>query len=175
MKYWLSLLCFLFSLDVFSATPGNDDIQNIKQAMMLAVESPRITDSLYTELTARKTTSPLIIAYTGTLEALKAKHSWNPYQKVKYVALSKKTLGKALSAAPNNLEIRFMRFSIQHFTPAFLGYSKELNQDKKMIIKQFGQKNFGQADLALQKSIARFMITSERCTPEEVKLLKKYI
>lgn len=175
MKYLLMLLCFTLSFEVCSATTRNDDIDNIKQAMILAVESSRVTDSLYTELSARNSASPLIIAYTGTLEALKAKHSWNPYQKLKYVARSQKNLEKALRVEPNNLEIRFMRFSIQHYTPAFLGYSKELAEDRQMIIKQFGKKNFGQTDAAFRASIAKFMITSDRCTPEEVKLLRKYI
>ena len=175
MKYLLILLCFTMPYEVASATIKRDDISNIKHAMMLAVESSKVTDSLYTELTALNSPSALIIAYAGTLEALKAKHSWNPYQKLKYVARSKKTLGKALKAEPNNLEIRFMRFSIQHYTPAFLGYSKELAEDRQMIIKQFSKKNFGQTDAAFRSSIAKFMITSDRCTPEEVKLLRKHI
>jgi hypothetical protein len=175
MKYLLILLCFIIPDKVASATINTDDIANIKQAMMLAVESPRVTDSLYTELSKRNSSSALIIAYAGTLEALKAKHSWNPYQKLKYVARSQKTLETALKAEPNNLEIRFMRFSIQHYTPAFLGYSKEISEDRQMIIKQFSKKNFGQTDAAFRSSIAKFMIMSDRCTPEEVKLLRKYI
>ena len=142
---------------------------------MLAVESLQVTDSLYTQLSSRNSPSPLILAYTGTLEALKAKHSWNPYQKLKYVARSQKTLKKALKFEPNNLEIRFMRFSIQHYTPAFLGYSKELTEDRQAIIKQLGKKNFGYTDAAFRASIAKFMISSNRCTSEEVKLLRKYI
>lgn len=175
MKYLLILFCLTLSFEVCRATTTNDDLANIKHAMMLAVESPQVTDSLYTQLSSRNSPSPLILAYTGTLEALKAKHSWNPYQKLKYVARSQKTLEKALKMEPANLEIRFMRFSIQHYTPAFLGYSKELIEDRQMIIKQFGKKNFGKADAAFRASIAKFMITSDRCTPEEVKLLRKYI
>ncbi|HUH32753.1 MAG TPA: hypothetical protein VLZ28_02300 [Daejeonella sp.] len=175
MKYLLMLLCFTLSSGICAATTTSEDIVNIKRAMILAVESSRVTDSLYTELSARNSASPLIIAYTGTLEALKAKHSWNPYQKLKYVARSQKTLQKALKAEPNNLEIRFMRFSIQHYTPAFLGYSNELTEDRQMIVKQFSNKNFGDTDAGLRASIAKFMIASDRCTSEEVKLLRKYI
>lgn len=175
MKYCLILLLLFVSTTLFSKTIMYEDIQKIKSAMILAVKSPRVTDSLYSELLTRKPVTPLIMAYTGTLEALKAKHNWNPYQKIKYVAQSQKTLQKAIKADPNNLEIRFMRFSIQHYTPEFLGYSKELGQDRKMIIKQFSEKNYGQVDSELQKNIAKFMISSKRCTPEEIKLLKKYI
>src|SRR5688572_12419212 len=119
MKYLLILYCFTISFGVCQASTTDDDLANIKKAMMLAIESPQVTDSLYTQLSSRDSPSPLMLAYTGTLQALKAKHSWNPYQKIKYVARSQKTLEKALKIEPTNLEIRFMRFSIQHYTPAF--------------------------------------------------------
>lgn len=175
MKYRLILILFFVSSNLFANNSVYEDIQKIKSAMILAVKSSRITDSLYSELITRKSVTPLILAYTGTLEALKAKHNWNPYQKLKYVALAQKTLKKALKADPDNLEIRFMRFSVQHYTPEFLGFSRELAQDRKVIVKQFIQRNYGQADQELQKGIARFMISSERCTPEEVKLLKRHV
>lgn len=174
MRYLSIFILIFYSQNTFAEVKPADDIPAIKKAMVLAVEDARITDSLYLELSSKKAPSPLIIAYTGTLEALKAKHSWNPYQKVSYVARSQKTLQKAVNADPANLEIRFMRFSVQHFTPAFLGYSKELNEDRRMIIKKYSQKTFGKADQVLIKNIAGFMISSNRCTSEEIKILKKY-
>ena len=174
MRY-LSIFILTFCvLTTFASIKPTDDILAIKQAMILAVENAKITDSLYSELSNREAPSPLIIAYTGTLEALKAKHSWNPYQKVSYVARSQKTLQKAVNADPANLEIRFMRFSIQHYTPAFLGYSKELNEDRRMIVKQYSQKKFANADQELIKNIATFMISSNRCTSKEIEILRKY-
>jgi hypothetical protein len=175
MKYFFLLIIILFALKTFPEDRHPDDIPRIKQAMVLAVENSRITDSLYADLIKRKAPSALILAYTGTLEALKAKHSWNPYQKISYVARSQKTLQKAVIADPENLEIRFMRFSTQHYTPAFLGYSKEIELDRKMIIHQYSQKAFGKTNPELIKSIAGFLISSNRCTSQEVTILKKFI
>lgn len=143
--------------------------------MVKAVDNSKLTDSLYNKLTKLSNKTALITAYIGTIEALKAKHSWNPYNKIKYVKVSLKTMQKAIDLDKENLEIRFMRFSIEHFTPGFLGFSADLATDKKEIIKHYQNRNFGIADDELIKNIAKFMIESKRCTNEEIRILKKYI
>ncbi len=151
-----------------------DYVDKVKRAMVQAVNNAGITDSLYQQLIEIKNPPAIILGYMGTLEALKAKHSWNPYNKLMYVARSQKTLQKALALEPQNLEIRFMRFSIQHFTPPLLGYSKELITDRQIIINQFKQKKFGQTKPDLVRGIAEFMISTERCTRQEEEVLKRF-
>ncbi|MBC7745715.1 MAG: hypothetical protein H7096_11485 [Flavobacterium sp.] len=174
MKFQLLIYLSLITLSAFAMSDFPADPSKIKKAMLRAIENPRITDSLYSELKLIKSPAPVVVAYLGTLEALKAKYSWNPYNKIAYVARSQKTLEKAVKEDPLNLEIRFMRFSVQHYTPAFLGFSKELIEDRKMIIKQYAQKNFGKLDNETLKNIAEFLIFSKRCSSPEIKILKKY-
>ena len=81
----------------------------------------------------------------------------------------------AVERNPTNLEIRFMRFSIQHHTPAFLGLSKDLEEDRKAIYRQFKNRKFGLADADLIRTMAIFMIQSERCLKEELVVFKNYI
>ena len=161
-------------MNSYSENISSSEIKNIKEAMYRAVESSRVTDSLYSELISKKSKSPLLLAYVGTLEALKAKHAWNPYNKLKFVAQAQKTLKIAVDKESDNLEIRFMRFSIQHYTPIFLGYSKELDEDRKAITKRYRANSFGIADHLLIKSIAKFMIESKRCSPADVAILQKF-
>ncbi len=68
---------------------------------------------------------PILLAYTGAIDALKAKHAFNPFTKFSRVLSSLNTLERAVNREPNNLEIRFIRFSILHNLPGFLGYGKE--------------------------------------------------
>ncbi|MGB4776036.1 MAG: hypothetical protein WBP45_12735, partial [Daejeonella sp.] len=167
MKYLSICLFFIFtSVNLYAG--NNDEIKAIKSGLVRAVQSSKATDSLYTKLVSKKSEDALIIAYIGTLEALKAKHAWNPYNKIKFVAQSQSTMKTAIKKDADNLEIRFMRFSIQHFTPAFLGYSKELAEDQKAIVNHFVTKSFGNADKLLIKSIADFMLKSKRCSASEV-------
>lgn len=176
MKFRFLVLIFIFlSVHSYAEPTVSDEIRNVKVAVHRAIESSAVTDSLYLALKSGSTKSPLIVAYIGTLEALKAKHSWNPYNKIKFVSLSQKTMKKAVEQDPNNLEIRFMRFTIQHYTPSFLGFSKDLEEDRKAIVRQFKNRKFGLADATLVRSIAAFMIESDRCLKEELIVFKKYI
>ncbi len=176
MKFrFLLFLFILISVHSNAESVAGDEIRNIKLAVHRAIESAAVTDSLYRVLKGGNNDNPLIIGYIGTLEALKAKHSWNPYNKIRYVSLSQKTMKKAVELDPNNLEIRFMRFSIQHYTPAFLGFSKDLEEDRRAIVRQFRNRKFGLADANLIRNMAAFMIESDRCLKEELPVFKKYI
>ncbi|WP_421941327.1 hypothetical protein [Pedobacter sp.] len=172
------ILFLLFSvLFVFKSAQGQlsgKEITVLKSDMVKAVENSRLTDSLFSRLDRLPNKTALITGYLGTLEALKAKHAWNPYNKIKYVSRSLKTMKKAIAMDKENMEIRFMRFSIEHFTPSFLGFSKDLDVDRKEIVKHYQNHNFGLADETLVKNVAKFMVESKRCTAEEVKVLKKY-
>ncbi|WP_307532817.1 hypothetical protein [Pedobacter sp. W3I1] len=154
---------------------STQEIAILKTNMIKAVENSKLTDSLFTQLNKLPNKTALITGYTGTLEALKAKHSWNPYNKIKFVGQSLKTMQKAIDMDKENLEIRFMRFSIEFYTPSFLGFSKDLAQDKKEIIKHYQHGNFGLADRELIKNVAKFMIDSKKCSPAEVKILTKHL
>jgi hypothetical protein len=114
MKFRFLLLIFIFlSVHSYAESIISDEFRNIKVAVHRAIESPAVTDSLYLALKSGSQESPLIVAYIGTLEALKAKHSWNPYNKIRYVSLSQKTMKKAVERDPNNLAIRVWRFTRQ--------------------------------------------------------------
>jgi hypothetical protein len=56
-----------------------------------------------------------------------------------------------------------------------LGFSKDLEEDRKAIIRQFRIRKFGLADMALIRNMAAFMIESDRCLIEELIVFKKYI
>lgn len=176
MKFKSLIFFLLITISsVVKAQLATKEISVLKNDLVKAVESSKLTDSLYKRLAKIPNKTALITAYTGTLEALKAKHSWNPYHKIKYVKVSLKTMQKAINMDKDNMEIRFMRFSIEHFTPSFLGFSKDLTIDRKEIVKHYQNNNFGLADEILIKNVAKFMVDSKRCTEEEIKIFKKHI
>ncbi|MNK46755.1 hypothetical protein D3C87_655450 [compost metagenome] len=170
------LLFILFSgIGMAQAQLSPKEIALLKANMVKAIESSKLTDSLFKSLDKLSNKTALITGYTGTLEALKAKHSWNPYNKIKFVSRSLKTMKKAIEMDKEDMEIRFMRFSIEFYTPSFLGFSKDLAEDKKEIVKHYQNGNFGLADKELVRNVAKFMIDSKRCTDTEIKIFKKHL
>ncbi len=173
----LTVLAGLFMS--FTLLPKDDgtspDLHVIRKQLITALESKKTTDSLYNILSALKNRPAIINGYIGTLEALKAKHAWNPYYKIKHLNNSEKTFKGAVAADPHNIEIRFMRFSIEHNVPKFLGYTKNLVDDKLEMIKQIDAKYYASADNKLVKTIIRFLLDSKRCTTAEQKNLTQHL
>jgi hypothetical protein len=151
------------------------ELKPIRQKLVLAMKSAKVTDSLYNSLDKLTNKPPVIVAYLGTLDALKAKHAWNPYSKIKDLNLSRDVLQKAVAAEPHNMEIRFLRFSIQHNVPAFLGYGKNLNEDKAEIMAQLALKKDFSQDKELTRTIILFLQNSKRCSAAEVEKLHNYL
>jgi hypothetical protein len=147
----------------------------IRQQLMQAVNSSKTTDSLYLCLVAIKNPSPLITSYIGTLEALKAKHNANPYYKIKYVNDSETDLTLAVTAEPHNMEIRFMRFSVEAHIPAFLFDSKHMYTDREEIITDIQKKNYSPADKQMVITIINFLLGTNSCTLAENTYLTKQL
>jgi hypothetical protein len=175
-----ALLLLFLPLNRGNATAVADDatepnLNTIRKLLITALNSSKTTDSLYTNLGNIKNRSSLINGYMGTLQALKAKHTWNPYFKIKYLNDAEKTFKSAITGDPSNIEIRFMRFSVEHNVPGFLGYTKNLVADRTEIIKQIDRKHYASADAALVKTIITFLIDSKRCTPAEHSILTQHL
>lgn len=151
------------------------DIKQIRKQLVLAVDQEETTDSLYTSLSSLSEKTPLIVGYLAALQALKAKHAWNPYRKLQYLNQSRKQFDNAIAADSTNIEIRFMRFSVQHNLPGFLGQSENLDADRQVILVQLDKENYGTADKSLTKTIIRFLLESKRCTAAEAEKLKSQL
>lgn len=168
----LVISCFIFFTIGFTPAKANDhDPKTIRKQLLTAIKSSKTTDSLYTSLDAVKHKSALITGYLATLQALKAIHAWNPFTKLKYLNAAEKTYTDAVTADPHNIEIRFMRFSVEHNVPGFLGYHKNLETDRKTIIEQLKKKNYSEDDKDLIRTTVKFLIDSKRCTPAESEYL----
>jgi len=84
-----------------------------------------------------------------------------------------KTFEKAVAKSPENIEIRYLRFVIQYHVPSFMGYSKNLDEDKAVILKNFDKAEQYKIDLKYLQEIAGFMIYSKKCTASEVAKIKE--
>ncbi|MDT3404236.1 hypothetical protein [Mucilaginibacter terrae] len=177
MKFSCPFFAFLFFILTTTSICRADvpEPQVIRKQLLVALEKRSLTDSLYKALTNEPNKTPLLTCYLGVVQALKAKHAWNPYFKVKYLNDAEKTLKTAVAGQPDNIEIRFMRFSIEHNVPGFLGYTKHLVADREEMIKQLNRKHYTTADESVVRTIIKFLIDSKRCTPHETETLHKQL
>jgi hypothetical protein len=130
------------------------DILSVRKMFYNAAGSRSQTEAFMTQLDkAENKNTPVIAGYRGMGYMLLAKHSYNPVTKLSAFSKGKKLLENAILAESRNVELRFLRLSVQLNAPGFLNYSDEIAQDKKLIIEEY--KNISDEDL--KRRIKDFM------------------
>lgn len=165
MKFLLRVIFFLTMF--YCSSAFSNSIDEIRNKFRSAIESPSNTDKLSDYLTKVNKSDPIVLAYSAAVEALKAKHDWNPIAKRKYMSSYEVQINEAIRRMPNNMEIRYLRYSIQLNVPSYLGYSNNLAEDKKIIVDAFINKRFTSTNKNLILDVYHFMLESKSVTAAE--------
>ncbi len=132
MKQIICIALFIFlGLTSFSNDKKVAEIRGIFYALSLDSEN---TEKELAALREIKNPSGIIIAYEAAMEALMAKVEWNPFMKVSHVKESQEIFDRAIAVDPDNVEIRFLRFSVEWHLPKWLGLSKHMQDDKDFLM-----------------------------------------
>lgn len=120
-------------------TPICTEAQNIDLDFMRlnygkVVSDKELCSILIEELKTEKN-NPVFLAYYGALQTIWANHTLNPISKLSTFNKGKKNLEKAVEMASDDIEIRFIRLSVQKNAPTFLGYHQHIEADEAFIEK----------------------------------------
>ncbi len=152
MKF-LIIIVFLIS-----AAGTAQDLNGIRSAYPKAVESAEITAQLDGELAkVNSSNKPVLLAYKGAVSTLKAKFAKARIDKKEFFKEGISLIESAVKADPSNVEIRYIRMSVQENSPRFLGYHKNIAEDKEFILKDY--KTISSSDL--KKLVKDFVLKSE--------------
>ncbi|MEL6251899.1 MAG: hypothetical protein AAFR87_07805 [Bacteroidota bacterium] len=114
----------------------------------------------------------VLFAYKAAAKALQAKDSWIPHKKWSYIKEAMAMFREAIETEPENIEMRFLRFTVQHNTPEFLDLSEELEEDIECIRAQIHRF----AEFKLQDAHISFMLEfleeSKRISEEVLEQIK---
>ena len=89
-----------------------------------AAASKEAGEKFYDLLHNYRDQDALVLGYKAASEAIKAR----------YVQQAARTFDQAVALAPDNAEIRFLRFSVESNLPPFLGLSKHVEEDKSFLL-----------------------------------------
>ena len=167
-KIFLLFVCLFYTLVVHA----NVNIELARKEFKKAAFNDKVTNEVYQVLVSSKTQDPLTQAYVAYFTALKARHVTSPYEKITYVRSFDNAIKKAVALAPDNFEIRFLRFSIQDKLPTYLGYSKELAVDKKIIMQKI-QSNSVDVPATFKKDLKAVLLNSKTLSIAEKKIIEK--
>lgn len=79
-------------------------------------------------------TKPLLAGYKACATMVMARHVFNPFRKLSYFSKGKQLLEEAIGRASQDIELRFLRFTIQTNVPSFLGYTNKIQSDKQFLL-----------------------------------------
>ena len=123
------LLLLMMEKQIFAT-----DLTYIRNLFFEASQSKQKTDMMMqTLLKAEDKSKPILRGYTGMTYMLLAKHGFNFVARYNNFQKGKEMLEKAIYEDKNNVELRFLRLSVQMNVPTFLNYSKEIENDKAFI------------------------------------------
>ncbi|MFC5284099.1 hypothetical protein [Pedobacter alpinus] len=170
---FISILILISSL----ANVNARDMDQIRKDYIEAIADSDVADKLCQRLEDIKNPDALMLAYLGSVQAIKGKHAWNPVNKMSYLKQGFATIDKAVAKDGNQLEVRFLRFSLQYYVPSFLGYSKNLINDKNKIVSilRTTEPTALKVDKEILKNMVNFMIDSKKCNNQEIAVLKKIL
>jgi hypothetical protein len=156
-------LSFLFFFGI------NADYTLVRQTYLKAVNSESEAIQLEKITQAQASSDAVIQAYYGSALALKAKFSYNPYNKVVYVRSGSAQLNAAVKKFPQHTEIRFLRYSVEYNTPSMVGISLRLAEDKAFILSHPPMRAH-----ALFQSIKGFMLQTSGLSEAEKKQINTW-
>lgn len=127
----MKLLLFgLFSLFLFSI-----NIEEVRQLYPDATEDSTKTNILHEKLSSiTQKEDNTLFCYKGAVYTLKAKHAKAIKDKKAFFKEGASIIEAALAAEPDNIELRFIRLSVQENAPKILKYRDHIEKDKNFIL-----------------------------------------
>ena len=116
--------------------------------------------------------SAAVVGYHALAEAVRARYLWNPLAKLRAVREARRLFGRAVALDPQNVEVRFLRYSVEANVPRYLGLSDHLADDRAAVLggaRQYPRLGLDPQSLQL---IRDFMLRYGDCSPEEARMLR---
>jgi len=163
----VKLLIVLIGLVIVTA---DVDIAEIRQLYKQADLSEQNASILLDKLESiTMSDDKVLLAYKGAVTSMTAKYEKGAKLKKDIFKNGVSLVEFAVASESENIEIRFVRLSLQQNSPKFLKYNKEIEEDKKFIINYFDQI----VSVELKSYIGDYILHSNNFTEEEKNVISQ--
>jgi len=147
----------VFFFVLISTLALTTDLAEVRKAYRNAANNQANTIKLHKNLSAiHASDDVLLLAYKGATLTLMAKYAKGAKTKTGYFKEGKKLIEQSISAAPKNIELRYIRLSVQENAPKIVRYKKNISEDKEYILNHYS----GIADAETKAYIKSFVSQS---------------
>jgi hypothetical protein len=158
-------LYFFFTGSLFAKPPA---INEVRMLYVKAANDEKTCRQLIDLLIPyNEKNNPLLFGYKAVATMLMAKHVFFLFTKLSYFNRGKKMLGKSIEVDDKNVELRFLRFTMQTNVPSFLGYTADIKNDKNFILNFYQ----GITDTLLKNFMLPVLQKSDHITADEKRRL----
>ena len=128
------MLKYILYISLFSTLLLKPSISEVRDLYKKGSTSKDIASEMFTQLENVKESDDYIFAaYKGAALTLMAKHAKKIKDKKKYFKEGATLLEKVITSHPYDIELRFIRLSIQQNSPKILKYKGNITKDKSYI------------------------------------------
>src|SRR5690554_2227654 len=127
-KYLLIAFCLI------SSFASSQNLESIREQYPQAINDVALTTRLYDALSDVSETDAVLLAYKGAVATLKANFAKRVKDKKAYFTEGAQLIEAAVENDPQNIEIRYIRLSVQENAPKFLKYNDSIEDDKAFIL-----------------------------------------
>ena len=140
----------------------------VRNSFPIAAQKEQACISLIERLQDIQKNDYILLAYRGAANVVMAKYCSAPNKKLKYFVEGKKELELCVEKMPNNVELRFLRFTIQQNTPSMLFYNDQ-DEDLIFIIDHLSDMK----DPNYLRRMKKFLIDSGKCSEEQLAIINQ--
>ncbi len=167
-------LVFIFTL-LFCLQAESQSLVEVRESFHQAVLDPDQSREFHDFLKKTKPSTPTIKAYKAASEAMLARVVWNPFTKLSQVMKYSDLMEAAILEDMENIEVRFLRLSIEYNLPKFLGMSKHLDEDRDVIVKNLTSVEAMNVDPSFCRYIVYFLNDTGLCTSDELAAMESVL
>ncbi len=102
-----------------------------------------------------KLSAALLQGYLASCLMAEASYLSNPFSKIKHFNKGKELLEMAIQSYPNQIELHYIRYTIQKNVPSILNYNAALDKDKVFLIEHAA--SLKKEDVELYQKIKVFL------------------
>lgn len=112
-------------------------------------------------------------AYLGASHALMAREAWNPIEKLIHIRNFRNHLDLAIERDTANIEIRFLRLSIEYNIPELFRSNKSISEDKSIMLNELLNASSFELEKTMTLYILTFFKDIQFCSEEEIELIRR--
>lgn len=161
------LFSLFFIAGTLSLSFAQENIEHFRKAYSKARKDAALCQQQVALADKLKSPSALEMAYTGAFYAVLPEHLSSPLKKLNAFKKGKSYLEQAIKDDPGNMEIHFLRLTIQYNAPEILGYNENKKEDLHIVLEQYKKTS----SPTLRANIKEFLLPTDLLTEKQRNLL----